>query len=143
MKVLFNQKLTDGIIKTVRSSREKYGPQLCCEFITKSPERFVSIMVNNVSKWERELVGIFLVRGSQCRLFGITSSELQDILYKAISTQEVIVICDFMLTGGCTVDFTPHEEDESEILFTAWGKYESDTMDIAGLFEDAVIFRGN
>jgi hypothetical protein len=144
MKVWISQKMADLIREWLHNIRSQIGPQLCCEKNGLNTDEAVTMVLNVIRDWGRELVLCFLFRGSQWRSCLVSLSVLQNILQKAVETEEVVSIIDIVSLGGCTVDFTPDNEGKTvELLLTAWGEHEESARVLAERLGEVNPFRGN
>jgi len=88
------------------------------------------------------MIGFFHV-GSTTRACLFDISEIESILRKMLTTEEVVEIADLTMLGGCSIDFSPEEGGTVEVLVTAWGAHESMASELAEELGNVGTFRGN
>jgi len=141
MAFWFHQEIAENIGKSLTAAQTRAEPRLCCEVETSEPVKAIELIIQFIKNWNRQTVGCYFLRGSEWRLQGVNPSELREILVPAIETEEVISIFDFLLRGGCTLDFSPAESHQYELLFEAWGAYEEDASQLNGFLGGEETFR--
>lgn len=142
MKTWFHKDLAKVITETIKQHRKNYGPQLCYEQVVENPIQFIEAIVQLTERWPSEILGCTVFWGDQWQKAAITPDEIQVILLASIETEEVTSFVDLTLTSGFGVDFSPSDNGGFEVMYTAWGKYESDASELAKMFGGET-WRGN
>jgi hypothetical protein len=143
MKVLIHEDWAAQIRAATHAHRRGLGPQLCCE-VAGAPLSAASAAVTSaIHAWGRDLIACLQWQGSTWRVRFITVDHVPEVLSLATDEQYVVTFIDPVTLGGCSVDYTPGEDDTVEILLTAWGAQEQTATAVDQALEGAGTWRGN
>lgn len=142
MKTWVNRGLGEIFRKRISELIAESAPQLCCEACGHDIDSLLLQVSDAIRDWGRDQLLALFFQGNGVRVCIVDREGVRDLICGAVESEEVVSFVDVTSIGGCAVDFSPKEDAQIEVLFTAWGCHESSAKELADRF-GVDVFRGN